>query len=63
MSAHTYIYITMYLPHSSYMFRCAIYHLQGEPLVFLLKTTCFFLKVVINGDLRHRISYNVIYND
>jgi hypothetical protein len=26
---HTYVNITVYLPHSSYMFRCVINHLQG----------------------------------
>jgi hypothetical protein len=37
---YIYIYITIYLPHSSYTFRCAIHHLQGGLLIFLLKTTC-----------------------
>jgi len=36
---HIYNYITIYLPHSSYMFRCTIHLLQGGLLVFLLKTT------------------------
>ena len=37
------------------MFRCAINHLQEDLLVFLLKTTSLFYKVVIYGDLRHRM--------
>jgi len=31
-----YIYITIYLPHSPYMFRYAMRHLQGRLLLFLL---------------------------
>ena len=36
---HIYVNITVYLPHSSYMFRCVIHHLQGGLLVFLLYET------------------------
>ena len=32
---HIFIYITIYLAHSSYMFRCAIHYLKGGLLVFL----------------------------
>ena len=38
---HIYVNITVYLPHSSYMFQCVIHHLQGGILVFLHKTTRF----------------------
>ena len=36
---HKYVNKTVYLPHSSYMFRCVIHHLQGRVLVFLLYET------------------------
>ena len=40
---YIYIFITVYLPHSCYTFRCAIRHLQGGILEFLLKATSFAL--------------------
>jgi len=50
---HIHIYITIYLPYCSYVFRYAIHFLQIGILVYLIKTT-FFYKVVIYSDLRHR---------
>jgi len=47
-------HINIHLPYYSYMFRCAMHHLQGELLVFLIKTTCFFYSVAL-GDLLYRI--------
>jgi hypothetical protein len=40
---YLFIYVTIYLPHSSYMFWSAMQHIQGGQLVLLLKTT-FFLQ-------------------
>ena len=51
---HTY-YITIYLPHSSHIFQCAIHHLQGGLFIILLKMMRFLFKVVIYGDLCHRM--------
>ena len=39
--------ITVYLPHSCYVFRYAIHHLDGRLLVFLLKSTCFFTLLLL----------------
>ena len=39
LTAQIYLYKSIYLPHSSYMFRCATHHLQGGLLVFL-KMAC-----------------------
>ena len=52
LNAYIYICITIYLPHSSYIFLCSIHYIHGVLLVFLLKTTSFFYNVVIYGELR-----------
>jgi hypothetical protein len=33
---YIYVHITIYLPHFSYVFRCATHHLQGGLLIFML---------------------------
>jgi hypothetical protein len=67
LNAHIYSY-NIYLQHSLYMFQCAIHHLQGGLLIFLLKTMhvfiCFISMVTyIIGCRMHTIFYNLMYND
>jgi len=43
------------------MFRCAKHHLQGELLVFLLKTHVLY-NVIVYNDLFHCKLHNIVYN-
>ena len=64
---HIYMYITIYLPRTSFMFRCGIHHLQGGLLVLLLKPPSFFTRLLSTvGYIKelkvHTAVHNVIYN-